>query len=105
MSLNPVSCEDCSFPPNFIVLELKDKVNTPYYSIKCRDCGDCWDEPNENFCTTPSNAVTVATTGMNRVKIFLKIQRPPLATEIFLRTMTNSLRLYLEFSRLFAELK
>lgn len=49
MSFIPVSCEDCSFPPNFIVLELKDKVNTPYYSIKCRDCGDCWDEPNENF--------------------------------------------------------
>ena len=49
MSFIPVSCEDCSFPPNFIVLELKDKVNTPYYSIKCRDCGDCWDEPSENF--------------------------------------------------------
>lgn len=49
MSFIPVSCEDCSFPPNFIVLELKDKVNIPYYSIKCRDCGDCWDEPNENF--------------------------------------------------------
>lgn len=49
MSFIPVSCEDCSFPPNFIVLELKDKVNAPYYSIKCRDCGDCWDEPNENF--------------------------------------------------------
>ena len=85
MSFNPVSCEDCSFPPNFIVLELKDKVNTPYYSIKCRDCGDCWDEPNENF---------------------LKIHSLLFTTEIFLRTMmTNSLRLYLEFSRLFAELK
>jgi hypothetical protein len=43
---------------------------------------------------------------MNRVKIFLKIQRLLFTTEFFLRTMmTNSLRLYLEFSRLFAELK
>jgi hypothetical protein len=49
MSFNPVSCEDCSFPPNFIVLELKDKENIPFYSIKCRDCGDAWTEPNENF--------------------------------------------------------
>lgn len=49
MSFIPISCDDCSFPPNFIVQELVDANKCPYYSVKCRDCGDAWSEPSENF--------------------------------------------------------
>ena len=49
MTFNPTTCQDCSYPPNFIVLELKDENRRPFYSIKCRDCGDIWDEPGEIF--------------------------------------------------------
>lgn len=44
MNFQPTICSECSYPPNFIVFSKKD-----HYSIKCRDCGDTWDEPAENF--------------------------------------------------------
>lgn len=49
MDFQPTTCPDCFYPPNFTVLQLKDKDDCVYYSIKCRDCGDCWDEPGEFF--------------------------------------------------------
>lgn len=49
MEFQPTTCADCSYPPNFIVFSKKDKNSRAYYSIKCRDCGDTWDEPAENF--------------------------------------------------------
>lgn len=39
------SCEDCSYPPNHIILAIGPKNNnTPRFSVKCRDCGDSWEE-------------------------------------------------------------
>lgn len=54
MSFKPTTCPDCFYPPNFSIVELKDKNDCVFYSIKCRDCGDAWEEsagPNfsENF--------------------------------------------------------
>lgn len=42
-------CSVCSIPPNFIVTELPSKQEPEkiIYSIKCRDCGDHWDEEPE----------------------------------------------------------
>lgn len=49
MKFTPTTCPDCSYPPNFVVTELLDDNKCPFYSIKCRDCGDIWDEPAEIF--------------------------------------------------------
>ncbi len=50
MNFTPTTCIDCSYPPNFIITEfLEDHKCPSYYSIKCRDCGDIWDEPAEIF--------------------------------------------------------
>jgi len=44
MAFEPTICSDCSYPPNFTVLEMKNKKNGTYFSVKCRDCGDSWNE-------------------------------------------------------------
>ena len=54
MAFEPTTCSDCSYPPNFTVLELKGKNGAVYFSVKCRDCGDSWEEAadsnfSENF--------------------------------------------------------
>jgi len=39
------SCEDCSYPPNHIIGAIPSKnANLPRFTIKCRDCGDSWEE-------------------------------------------------------------
>lgn len=40
----PTVCPDCSFPPNFVVTEKPSKSHGNFFQIKCRDCGDCWEE-------------------------------------------------------------
>jgi len=38
-------CEDCSFPPNFAVNCISKKTDEiQIFTIKCRDCGDEWEE-------------------------------------------------------------
>lgn len=43
--INPAVCPDCSFPPNFAVVDLSKKEDAQHrFSVKCRDCGDEWSE-------------------------------------------------------------
>jgi uncharacterized Zn finger protein len=44
-SFESTTCAECSFPPNHSVTKLgsKDKA-IDRFSIKCRDCGDMWEE-------------------------------------------------------------
>lgn len=45
MPCNPMVCPDCSYPPNFSILQLP--VNSEgliRYEVECRDCGDVWVE-------------------------------------------------------------
>lgn len=44
MNFEPTTCADCFYPPNFSVVQLKDKNNKIFYTVKCRDCGDNWEE-------------------------------------------------------------
>jgi uncharacterized Zn finger protein len=44
MKFEPTTCSDCSYPPNFIVTETAKKVKYQCFTIKCRDCGDIWEE-------------------------------------------------------------
>lgn len=38
-------CEDCTYPPNWVIIPLA-KRNEKFFSlVKCRDCGDEWEEP------------------------------------------------------------
>ena len=48
MSLSPMICEDCSYPPNWTSVSNPKNDGKIFYTIKCRDCGEQWDEP-ENF--------------------------------------------------------
>jgi ribosomal protein S27E len=52
-NFEPTRCPDCDYNPNFSVIQLKDSNNEIFYSIKCRDCGDTWEEyeksASENF--------------------------------------------------------
>jgi len=48
MSLSPMMCEDCTYPPNWVVVPLAKRDEKFFSLIKCRDCGDEWEEP-ENF--------------------------------------------------------
>lgn len=52
MNFEPTTCPDCNYPPNFITLQLPSKNGCVYFSVKCRDCGDIWDEPAEFFSDT-----------------------------------------------------
>jgi len=49
MEFEPTICPDCNYPPNFITLQLPERNGCPYFSVKCRDCGDIWEEPAEIF--------------------------------------------------------
>jgi len=54
MVFEPTTCSDCSYPPNFTVLDIKTKNGDIYFFVKCRDCGDSWKESadpifSENF--------------------------------------------------------
>lgn len=49
MIVDPVTCPDCSFPPNFIITTLYSKNRGEYCGVQCRDCGDYWEEFPENF--------------------------------------------------------
>lgn len=44
MKFEPTVCSDCSYPPNFIVTAMPNKSNRQCFSVKCRDCGDSWEE-------------------------------------------------------------
>lgn len=44
MKFEPTVCSDCSYPPNFIVVEVPSKNKQQCFSVKCRDCGDSWEE-------------------------------------------------------------
>ena len=41
-------CEDCSLPPNWVTCQLPKRNGKFFSSVKCRDCGDEWEEPDEN---------------------------------------------------------
>ena len=49
MIIDPVTCPDCSFPPNFIMTTLYSKDRGEYCGVQCRDCGDYWEEFPDNF--------------------------------------------------------
>jgi len=49
MKFEPTTCPDCNYPPNFITAELPSRNGRIYFSVKCRDCGDIWEEPAEIF--------------------------------------------------------
>jgi ribosomal protein L37E len=43
--INPAVCSDCSFPPNFAIVDLSKKEDVQHrFHVKCRDCGDEWTE-------------------------------------------------------------
>jgi len=43
--LNPTTCADCSYPPNFAVNCISKKTDEiQVFTVKCRDCGDEWKE-------------------------------------------------------------
>lgn len=43
--INPAVCPDCSFPPNFAIVDLSKKKDAQHkFSVKCRNCGDEWTE-------------------------------------------------------------
>lgn len=44
MKFEPTICSDCNYPPNFIVTEMPIKSNRQCFAVKCRDCGDSWEE-------------------------------------------------------------
>ena len=45
MPCNPMVCPDCSYPPNFSILQLPvNSEGVIRYEIECRDCGDVWVE-------------------------------------------------------------
>ena len=45
MPCNPLVCPDCSYPPNFSILQLPITSEALIkYEIECRDCGDVWVE-------------------------------------------------------------
>ena len=44
MDFNPTICDDCQYPPNFMIRPLPQKNNRQFFSVKCRDCGDSWNE-------------------------------------------------------------
>jgi RNase P subunit RPR2 len=44
MEFNPTTCSDCNYPPNFVVSALPKRNNRQFFSVKCRDCGDIWEE-------------------------------------------------------------
>lgn len=48
MSFSPMICEDCSLPPNWVTCQLPKRDGKFFSSVKCRDCGDEWEEPDEN---------------------------------------------------------
>jgi hypothetical protein len=48
MAFEPTTCSDCSYPPNFTVLEMKSKNGGCYFAVKCRDCGDSWEETDDS---------------------------------------------------------
>jgi len=48
MKFEPTICSDCSYPPNFIVTQLPKKDNKLCFTVKCRDCGDSWEESPES---------------------------------------------------------
>jgi RNase P subunit RPR2 len=49
MDFNPTICDDCQYPPNFMITPLPRKNNRQFFSVKCRDCGDSWNEsPDED---------------------------------------------------------
>jgi formate dehydrogenase maturation protein FdhE len=48
MACNPMICPDCSYPPNFSIVELpRDSNGLLRYEIDCRDCGDVWVEVDD----------------------------------------------------------
>lgn len=49
MSFSPMICEDCSYPPNWTVMDAPDRNGEKYCTTKCRDCGEEWEEPVEIF--------------------------------------------------------
>lgn len=48
MSLSPMICEDCNYPPNWIVVPLAKRDEKFFSLVKCRDCGDEWEEPEDS---------------------------------------------------------
>ncbi len=47
MKFEPTICSDCSYPPNFVITEMPSKGKLQCYTIKCRDCGDLWEESSD----------------------------------------------------------
>ena len=53
MDFNPTTCEDCRYPANFIITPLPRKTNRQFFSVKCRDCGDSWNESLDEDDSNP----------------------------------------------------
>jgi|Laugrefa1bdmlbdn_1035148.scaffolds.fasta_scaffold311009_1 hypothetical protein len=47
MKFEPITCSECSYPPNFIISSGNDNGQKIFF-IKCRDCGDCWEEADDS---------------------------------------------------------